>query len=344
MKLLEHKDSIPLWFMRQAGRYHAHYQNLRSLHDFETLCKNPKLATQVTMGPIEDFDFDAAILFSDLLFPLEFIGLGLSYLNGPPSLSIKLDSLKKIQHLVPIGDGSADNFFEFQKQALLQIEENLKKSYPEVSLLGFVGSPWTLFAYAVEGGHSGGLVNTKLGLVDGRFRAFCDLMNPILIRNIQKQIDGKAECICIFDTAAGEIDINVFEKYILPELFSVIRSVKAVNPKIKIHYYAKFANLDYLKLIDPELVDIIGIDWRIDLSHALSTLGSNFYVQGNLDPSILFWPWEDLKAKVLNQYLDVKNNKFLDKWIFSLGHGVLPKTPVENVKKIVPLVKSLKKL
>lgn len=325
--------------MRQAGRYHTHYQELRAQHSFEDLCKNPKLAHAVTLGPIEEFDFDAAILFSDLLFPLEYIGLGLSYRSGPPTLAFKLDSIKKLEHLTPIAD--LETFFDFQKNALLLIQEDLSRRYPNVSLLGFVGSPWTLFAYAVEGSHSGGLVSSKLGLVDGRFSLFCKMMNPILIKNIQKQIEGKAECICIFDTAAGEIDEELFKNFVLPQLKNILIPIKTQYPKIKIHYYAKFANLNYLRHVDPEVVDIIGIDWRVNVDEALNLLGDRFHIQGNLDPSLLFWPWEQLKEKVLQMYQGVQNNKHLDKWIFSLGHGVLPGTPMENVKRTVSLVKSL---
>lgn len=342
MKLLEYKDRFPVWFMRQAGRYHTHYQHLRSLHDFETLCKNSKLATTVTMGPVEEFDFDAAILFSDLLFPLEYLGLGLTYRNGPPQLALKLDSVKKIQHLTVIGE--LEPFFEFQRQALLLIKDQLTLHNPDVSLLGFVGPLWTLFAYAVEGSHAGGLVSSKLGLIDGRYELFCEKMSPILIKNIQMQIDGKADCICLFDTAAGELDAKLYKKYIWPGMEKILKTIKLNNPSIKILYYTKHTHLEHLECFNPEYIDIIGIDWRMDLSNVLSRFGKDFYIQGNMDPSLLFWPWNDLKEKIISDYQIIKNNTNIDKWIFSLGHGVLPNTPQENVKKVVQLAKTLKQL
>lgn len=334
MKLLElGPKKLPIWFMRQAGRYHSHYQLLRSGHDFETLCKNPKLACQVTLGPIEDFGFDAAILFSDLLFPLEYLGLGLTYRNGPPELATKLDSIKKIHHLIPIGN--LNHFFDFQKLALEQIHTALKEKYPMVSLLGFVGSPWTLFAYAVEGQHAGNLTQSKLGLVDGRFDLFCEQMVSILIKNIQTQIDGKAECVCIFDTAAGELDPQTYFQYVYPKVEKILKQTKQQNPHIKIHFYAKNVTLEFFQHLNPELIDIIGVDWRMDMVAALNTLGSKFFIQGNIDPSLLFWPWSELEKKVKVELEKVKNSPNTHRWIFSLGHGVLPKTPVENVKKLL---------
>jgi len=166
--LQKKEQSIPpIWMMRQAGRYHKHYQNLKKKYTFEQLCRNPELACEVTLGPIQDFDFDAAILFSDLLFPLEQLNMGLSYHTGPPTLEWKMDSLDSLKNLKVIQ--KSEDFYKFQGDAL----GLLKKALPsQKTLLGFVGAPFTLYTYATEGSHAGNLTNSKLGFYDGRFDRF----------------------------------------------------------------------------------------------------------------------------------------------------------------------------
>src|SRR6185437_12632834 len=196
----ENDSRPPVWLMRQAGRYHSHYQRLKERHSFMDLCRKPELACEVTMGPIRDFGFDAAILFSDLLFPLESMGTGLRYEPGP-----KLD-----RHLRSVEDlkwmkGGRDLAPElgFQAEALKKIRSELPA---EKGLLGFVGGPLTLFCYAVEGTHSGDLASSKAGLSDGRYSGFTEKLLGLLAENMALQARGGADAIAILDTCAGEID------------------------------------------------------------------------------------------------------------------------------------------
>ena len=170
----------PIWFMRQAGRYHAHYQERRAKHSFMDLCKKPELAAEVALGPVEDFDFDVSILFSDLLFPLESLGMGLDY-NPAPSLAWNLDQTT-IGKLANPDEAIAG--VEFQAEALHKTREVLPD---DKSLIGFVGGPWTLFGYAVEGSHKGGLIQTKANL--SLWPKFCEKMVPFLKKNIALQAD-----------------------------------------------------------------------------------------------------------------------------------------------------------
>ncbi|MEI7670264.1 MAG: uroporphyrinogen decarboxylase family protein, partial [Pseudomonadota bacterium] len=188
------KTQIPVWFMRQAGRYHSHYQKIKQKSDFMTMCKNPSIACEVTMGPIRDFNFDAAILFSDLLFPLEQLGMGLSYVSGPPTLQFKIEKLIDLKKCTITQPSS--NFYNFQKEAT----ELIKKELPsQKSLLGFVGAPFTLYTYAVEGSHSGNLTDSKRGFYDGRFKGFCEMLIPELLSEMSLQAQGGADAICLFD-------------------------------------------------------------------------------------------------------------------------------------------------
>ncbi len=332
---LFNKASVPVWYMRQAGRYHQHYQERRKKHSFMELCKNPDLACEVTLGPIEDFNFDAAILFSDLLFPLEFMNLGLSYESGPPTLEKHIKEVNDLKR-ISYDASKISEFFKFQKDALKLLTKNLPK---EKTLLGFVGSPFTLYTYAVEGSHSGSLVSAKKGLYDGRFKCISEHLLIILKENMALQAEGGAEVVCIFDTAAGELSLNDYSKFVLPLIRSLTKDFKQKYPDKKILYYTKHTNISYLNKIQDDNIDILGIDWRVDLANALEVLGNYYYIQGNMDPCWLHLEWKDLEANLKSIYQGVVNSKAdMKKWIFSLGHGVTVKTPEENVRKSIKFV------
>src|SRR5262245_22303681 len=164
-------DIPPIWLMRQAGRYQARYQALRATHSFEDLCRVPELSAEVALGPIRDFDFDAAILFSDLLYPLEALGFGLSYDDGPPKLDGSL-TFDRIARFRPLPDALAR--LAFQQEAMRLTRAELAD---DKGLIGFVGGPWTLFVYAVEGTHAGDLARAKSSL--DLYRAFADRLVPL---------------------------------------------------------------------------------------------------------------------------------------------------------------------
>jgi uroporphyrinogen decarboxylase len=327
------KTRVPVWFMRQAGRYHDHYQNLKKTNTFMEMCKQPALADEVTMGPINEFDFDAAILFSDLLFPLEQLGLGLEYSPGP-KLEKHLKTLQDVDNLKLVS--SASDFYNFQGEACKAI----RKSLPDTkSLLGFVGAPFTLFAYAVEGSHAGSLVSSKTGLYDGRFERFCELLLPNVLEEMKIQAAGGADAICIFDTAVGELTLKDFKNLSLPKLKWLTKNFKQAYPDKKIIYYSRNTHLDYLHAIDDKNIDVLGVDWRNDLSRVINELGGDYYIQGNFDPSWLHLPWEMVKEN-LDEFYEalLKNNCDQSRWICGLGHGVLQHTPQENVKNTIDYI------
>lgn len=327
------KTVVPVWFMRQAGRYHAHYQNIKKNADFMTMCKEPKLACEVTMGPINEFDFDAAILFSDLLFPLEQLGMGLTYDPGP-KLKISLENINDIKKLQKID--RAESYFAFQKDACTLLRKELPSSK---TLLGFVGAPFTLYSYAVEGSHSGALYSSKLGLYDGRYQAFCEMLLPELLGEMRAQAHGGADAMCLFDTAAGELCFDDFKNFLLPVLRQVTSEFKKEFPNKKVIYYSKFTHLNYLQEIQDKNIDVLGIDWRMDLVSALKHLGNDYYIQGNLEPAYLGLEWGLLEKKWLNLFEQVKASGVnMDKWICGLGHGCLQWIPQENVRKSVELI------
>lgn len=327
---VEGTTQVPVWFMRQAGRYHDHYQNLKKTYDFMTLCKDPKLACEVTMGPIEEFNFDAAILFSDLLFPLEQLGMGLTY-NPGPILEKKIESMKDIDTLPKEADKS---FFEFQKEACSLLKHALPT---DKTLLGFVGAPFTLYAYAVEGSHAGSLYSSKTGLYDGRYEAFCEKLLPNVLDEMLLQAQGGADALCIFDTAVGELTTLDFEAYAIPKIKFLTSEFKKVYPDKKIVYYSRNTHKSHLRMIQDDNIDVLGVDWRHDLKEVINEFGQDYYIQGNFDPCWLGLPWPKLEQKLEKFYLGVQGAN-LDRWICGLGHGVLRWTPQENVKKTIEYI------
>jgi uroporphyrinogen decarboxylase len=325
------QSTPPIWLMRQAGRYHKHYQALRQRHSFMDLCKRPELAAEVALGPVLDFDFDAAILFSDLLFPLEALGMGLEYTERGPKLGWSLDA-KAISQLRPLEDAWPNLLF--QGEAMRATRELLPA---DRSLIGFVGGPWTLFVYAVEGSHKGSLVESKRLL--SLFPRFCESIVPLLIRNIELQLDNGAELVMIFDTAAGELPPGIFEAAVVPQLQMLTHPPTAGNGRVG--YYSKATQPAHLR--HPLFTDGgfagVGIDYRWNMSEALDLFPHGF-VQGNFDPALLLCERNELK-KHLDRYLEPPAERPTPGWICGLGHGVLPGTPEENVRLFVDRVREV---
>tara|TARA_B100001971_G_scaffold215058_1_gene256914 strand:- start:2435 stop:3475 length:1041 start_codon:yes stop_codon:yes gene_type:complete len=332
-KQLNGKTQVPVWFMRQAGRYHDHYQNLKKSHDFMQLCKTPELACETTMGPIREFDFDAAILFSDLLFPLEQLGTGLVYDPGP-KLSLKISNMDDLKRLRQ--DGFSKDYYKFQKDACTLLKKELPQ---DKTLLGFVGAPFTLYAYAVEGAHAGSLVSSKTGLYDGRFESFCELLLPNVLDEMKMQAEGGADAMCIFDTAVGELTVKDFTRIVLPKIKFLTSEFKKQFPNKKIIFYSRNTHKEHLRAIQDDNIDVIGVDWRHNLGEVINEFGKDYYIQGNFDPCWLHLPWEKCQKLLEENLEEVKrSNADMGRWIMGLGHGVLQHTPQENVKNAVEFI------
>jgi uroporphyrinogen decarboxylase len=317
----------PIWLMRQAGRYHRPYQALRAKYSFETLCRDPHLSAEVAMGPVDEFDFDAAILFSDLLFPLEALGFGLSYTDGPPRLDGSLDD-ERIRRFRSLDD--AIGRLAFQRDA---IRETRARLAPEKALLGFVGGPWTLFVYAVEGTHAGRLARAKAS--PALYRAFADRVVPLLIENIRLQFQGGADLVMVFDTAAGELAAADFAS----ETASDLDALAAAFPG-RLGYYAKGADQDHFAALAGIWAGI-GVDMRWSLAATLAQPRPRRFVQGNFDPASLSASTPDFLA-ALDRYLATLRPLSPDTrrgWICGLGHGVLPGTPEAHVSRFVSAVR-----
>lgn len=322
----------PIWMMRQAGRYHRHYQNLRKQYSFVDICRMPEVAAEAARGPVADFDFDLAILFSDILFPLEALGLGLTYDDGGPKLAPHLEA-SHIDSFRPLAE--AIPHLEFQREAVRLTREVLPN---DKSLIGFVGGPWTLFVYAVEGSHQGSLRKSKTD--PGLWRAFEQRIVELLVENIRLQLDGGAEVVMVLDTAAGEVSPDWFGREVLPGIAKLVRSFPG-----KIGYYSKGSQPAHLR--HPQIREIplggIGVDWRWSMTEALSMFAGRGLVQGNFDPAMLFLSREDF-ATELRRWLEPIRALSPEQrrgWVCGLGHGILPATPEENVRTFVRTVREM---
>jgi uroporphyrinogen decarboxylase len=320
----------PIWLMRQAGRYHKHYQALRQKHSFMDLCKQPELAAEVALGPVLDFDFDAAILFSDLLFPLAALGMGLEYTDRGPQLGWQLNP-ETLSQLRPFED--AWPHLLFQGDAMRATRARLPD---DRSLIGFVGGPWTLFVYAVEGSHAGSLTASKKLL--SLFPRFCEVIVPLLARNIELQLNCGAELVMIFDTAAGELTPGIFQTEVTPQLELLTR-----NDSGRIGYYSKGTQPAHLRqtLFTGGRLAGVGVDHRWNMAEALEMFPDGF-VQGNFDQALLQSEPGELKRR-LTKYLEELIHRERSGWICGLGHGVVPGTPEANVRMFVDTVREVMK-
>jgi uroporphyrinogen decarboxylase len=338
----------PVWFMRQAGRYHSHYQEMKKRFNFLELCKIPEVAAEVTFGPINDFNFDAAILFSDLLFPLEVLGMGLQYAPGP-KLDWHLTDKSMLSKLNPEKKSTEElvSGIAYQGKALQLIRSKLST---EKSLLGFVGGPMTLFYYAVAGSHQAstaeggkGLKDAHAGLTDGRYDGFFKILLPLLVENMSLQARNGADAVAMMDTCAGEISPEEYREIIVPTIREVLTQFRLRHPQTPVVYYSKGtgpAHWNHLKSLPFEC---LGIDWNYPMALALEEFGSQWSIQGNFDPNLMLLP-EDACLKEIEKYfepiLKLPSEK-LNGWICGLGHGVLQWTPEQNVHNFLKYQKEV---
>ena len=318
----------PIWLMRQAGRYMKEYRALRKKYSFLEMCKNPELAAQVTLQPIEKFKLDAAIIFSDILIPLEPMGVEFEFAKGEgPVFHHPLREMKDIEKLRII---EPEEDLPFLMKAIQIVRKELQGKIP---LIGFSGAPFTLASYIIEGGHSKNYVLTKSLMYQERstWNALMEKISAMLIRYLNAQIRSGVQALQIFDSWVGCLTPSDYEEYVLPHSKKVIEGVGKSVPLI--HFAT--SNSALLELMKRAGGDVIGVDWRVNIGEAWTRLGYDVAIQGNLDPVILFGP-VDLIEKEVKRILD--RIKGRPGHIFNLGHGILPETPIDHVAALVDMV------
>ncbi|MGQ9570026.1 MAG: uroporphyrinogen decarboxylase [Thermodesulfovibrionales bacterium] len=325
----EKVEYTPVWFMRQAGRYLPQYQIIRSGIDFLTLCKTPELAAEVTLQPVEILGVDAAILFSDILIPVEAMGMSLEFSEKEgPILREPIRNKSSVDRLI-IPDIEDDLSFVIDTIKILR--EKLRDKVP---LIGFSGAPFTLATYMIEGGSSKNFIHTKKMMFQNHrlFNYLMDKLTLTITAFLTGQIKAGAEALQIFDTWAGILTPLDYKKSVFPYVKKVISELKKEGAPI-IYFVNDCAGI--LKEIKKSGADVIGIDWKIDMADAIKQLGKKIVVQGNLDPCALFLSKEEIEDRVKDILWKGESAK---SHIFNLGHGILPETPVENAIALVETV------
>jgi uroporphyrinogen decarboxylase len=320
-------DRTPVWFMRQAGRYMPEYREIRSRHSLLDICRSPDLATTVTLQPVRRIDVDAAILFSDLLLPLEPMGIPFDFVRGEgPAIENPLRSEADIDRL---------KCFE-PREALAHVLEAIRMIRHEldgphgVPLIGFGGAPFTLASYAIEGGHSQNFALTKALMYSSprAWHRLCDMLGSIMGEYMKAQIEAGAQVIQIFDSWAGALSSADYREFVLPHTRKIFDAISGTGVPT-IHFGTGTANI--LQDLREAGGDVIGADWRIPLDEAWDRIGHDRAVQGNLDPTLLLAPL-DRMLTAADDVLERAGGR--PGHIFNLGHGILPSTPVDHVQAL----------
>ena len=324
-------DCTPVWFMRQAGRYMAEYRALRAKHSILDLCKTPELAAQVTLQPIDRFPLDAAIIFADILLPLEPMGLSLEFAAGEgPVIHNPVRNQADIERLNVIDGGELD----YVAEAIRQARHALNGRVP---LIGFAGAPFTLASYAIEGGSSRNYLLTKQ-LMYSEPKAWHQLMDKfarVITGYLRRQIKAGAQAIQLFDSWVGCLSVGDYIEYVMPHVQLIFEGLKREGVPM-IHFGTGTSAM--LPQMREAGGDVIGIDWRIHLDEAWATVGHDVAVQGNLDPLTLFAPLHEIERRVEDI---LRRAGGRPGHIFNLGHGILPTTPIEHVAATIDMVHKL---
>jgi len=324
-------DEIPIWFMRQAGRYLPEYRKIRKKFSFLNMCKNPEISAEITLQPLKRFKLDAGIIFADILLPFEGMGLKIEFSEkGGPHI---LNPVRCEKDLMRLRILDPKNDTPYLLSAIKIVKNELGDKLP---LIGFSGAPFTLASYAIEGKGSKDYVSTKT-LMFSEKKLWEDIMNLFtssIINYLKAQIDAGVDCIQLFDSWAGTLSPEDYKNYVLPYTKRIFSSLKETGVP-GIHFST--GTTSYLKLIKEVGSDVIGIDWRIDIRDAFKEVGGEKAIQGNLDPAVLLGPG-DVVVKSAKKIL--KNMKGKNGFIFNLGHGILPSTPIRNIELLIDTVKS----
>lgn len=322
---------LPVWFMRQAGRYLPEYREIRSGVDFVTMCKTPSLAAEVTWQPLRRYDLDAAIIFSDILMPPMAMGQELTFDKGHgPRLNAPIRSMADVKNLK---NAHAQKDLGFVGEAIALTKTKLK---PEQTMIGFAGAPFTVASYMIEGQGSKEFTEVKKLIFREPevIKALLDKLAVITIDYLTMQVNAGADAVMLFDTWAGQVSPGVYRELVFPVTNRIIEEVKKATGVPVIYFPGQGSDRIY------ELAgckaDVISVDWRTRLSVAgkiLKELGLQVTLQGNLDPQALLSPESQLRSLVRSLKEEAKTAARAH--IFNVGHGLLPHTPPESLSIVI---------
>jgi uroporphyrinogen decarboxylase len=324
-------DRPPVWFLRQAGRYMAEYREVRKHHTLVEICKRPDIAAEVTITAAEKLGVDAAIIFADLLLPLEPMGLDFEFVAGEgPMVHHPLRTVEQIDRLRVDRAGQ----LEYVAAAIAKVAAHFGDS---MGMIGFCGAPFTLASYMIEGGSSRNYIFTKQMMYSEPYawQKLLDKLVTVLVAFARQQVDAGADVIQVFDSWVGSLSVEDYRDYVLPVTKRLIRAVQEMGVPV-IYFGVDTASL--LPAMRETGADVIGLDWRTPLDDGWKSMGYGPAVQGNLDPITLFAPEPILETRVKQVLAQAAGRPG---HIFNLGHGIVPGTPVEHVQAVVKMVHKL---
>jgi uroporphyrinogen decarboxylase len=317
---------IPVWFMRQAGRYQPEYREIRKKYSLLDICRHPEVCTEVTLLPVTQLGVDAAILFSDITLPLEPMGVDFDIVEGTgPVIHNPITSMADVDRL---------QFFE-GKDSLPYVGETIRLLVNElkVPLIGFVGGPFTLASYMIEGGPSKNFYKTKLFMYH-QPAAWHKLMDKLAISMADYlvfQVNSGAKAIQVFDSWVGNLSIEDYREYVYPHMQKMFSMLQHLNVPL-IHFGVINGHL--LEMMRDCGSTVVGLDWRVRVDESWKKLNYDVAIQGNLDPAAILAPWDVLQ----NQCAHILNQVDRPGFIFNLGHGIMPQADGDVLKRIVDYV------
>jgi uroporphyrinogen decarboxylase len=323
-------DATPVWFMRQAGRYMPEYRAIREKMSMLEALRSPQTAAEITLQPINAFNLDAAIIFADILTPLIGMGLNLDFVKGEgPQIDNPIRTTKDIDRL---GTPPAEESMPFTLEAIRLVAAELTPR--NIPLIGFCGAPFTLASYAIEGGGSRNYEHTKSMMYaePAAWKRLMERLSTVLGDFLQKQVEAGAFALQIFDSWAGVLSPRDYAKYVAPYNKQVIETAKKSGVPVIYFSTGTSTMLDQISALGS---DCVGVDWRISLDAAWQQIRHDKAIMGNLDPVVLFAPWREVQA---NSDLILQQAGGKPGHVFNLGHGILPGTPVETVKRLADYV------
>jgi uroporphyrinogen decarboxylase len=322
-------DVTPVWFMRQAGRYMPEYRAVRVNQSMLDTIRTPELACEITLQPVRAFDLDAAIIFADILPILIGMGLDLDFVKGEgPVIGNPITSAGDVDRL---RTPPTEENLPYTLDAIRLVRRELDDKIP---LIGFSGAPYTLASYALEGGGSKNHIKAKSFML-AEPEAWHRLMEKLAVvvgDYLAVQAAAGAQALQVFDSWAGVLSPHDYRENVLPYTRRVI--ARAQESGVPVIYFGTDLN-GLLGVLAETGADVIGVDWRIEIDDAWEQIGEHVAVQGNLDPVTLFAPWEQVQCRVDNILARTAGRPG---HIFNLGHGILPETPVENVRRLAEYV------
>lgn len=329
--LRQKTDHIPVWYMRQAGRYLPEYRKLKESYNILDIVKNPEMAAAVSLQPIDILDVDAAILFADIMIPLLGIGVDLEIVESiGPVIKSPIENIQQINNLREL---SPHQDVPYLLETIKILKNELKDRVP---LIGFSAAPFTLASYMIEGKPSRDFIKTKSLMYKDKvaWDTLMTKLSTMIIVYLNAQVKAGVQALQLFDSWIGALNEYDYQEYVLPHVQHIFKEIRKLNVPL-IHFGTNTAGmLEQFSSVD---CDVIGVDWRISINKAWQTIGPTKAIQGNLDPVVLLADWPTVQKHVDNIFDNLPQR---EGYIFNLGHGVLQATPVDTIKRLTEYVKS----